>query len=233
MTDERPLTTAEVQTALGISQRLVYRWIAQGCPSTRVISERGGPRRRRFLMSELLPWLEARGFTPRTGATVPRPVSRPASADAPPPPAADGPDVATLRRLVGTEGFVTRLQEAERFAWAHWRNAAGKKGSDPTGVTTSTLQRRWLELGEALRHAERDSPRIAESAGSVVPIAEVRPQFARLATEVKQALEAVPRAIAPRLVGLPAAQVEVILTEELDGVLRLLEHGPTEREAEQ
>ena len=54
MTTERYVDTQELAELMGVSERTVKRWVAEGAPS-----ETWGMRARRFLLSEVVAWRRA------------------------------------------------------------------------------------------------------------------------------------------------------------------------------
>jgi|GEM_PF-3527242 len=74
------------------------------------------------------------------------------------------------RGSVGMAGMLKRMREAERDAAEKYQLAQGAEPPDPSLI--EMRRRAWDRMAETLRKLEKDSPRILEASGDVLPRAE-------------------------------------------------------------
>lgn len=217
-------------SALQVSDRQVRRWIAQACPCRKRARKGGGRPIITFDVLEVKRWLVDRGIAPT-------PAPRPKSADAQIPEAApasaeqgqpykepqgqSGEDV----RKPGYTGMIERLRLAERATFASWTKAINER--DITGIIG--LRRAWIETSEQLRKVEKDAGAVRRNDGDWILRADVVAAFSRIGSEIKLALLAIPRSIAPRVVGASAPEIEAVIATEIHGCLALLAQAKIER----
>ena len=208
--------TEALAAALGTTPRQVYRWVKKGCPFT-VEKKRPGARGRRahlFDALEVKAWLISQGIAPKIEPDAePEPDAGPDADMAPAasPVAANG--------SLGYEAMIDRLRTAEARAFLDWARAVNAKEK---AVICAVKAKSWVDLAEQLRKVEKDQADIRSKREAYVLRDEAETAFARMASEIKEALLALPRSTAPRVEMRSAAEVEIVLDDEIRGVLSLL-----------
>jgi len=199
---KRAFCTRKLATELRVTERQVYTWIRRGCPHGKASGRTKGRRGHRFDLLEVKAWLVSQGIAPR----------EPAAAATAPPPSAD-------EERLGYEPMVDRVQRAESATFAAWANALNAKRP---AAEIAALARLWLEQVDALRKVEKDQSAVRRHDKDWLSRAEAETAFRRLAQEVKTALLALPRSLAPRCADRKAPEIEALLADEIHGVLQLL-----------
>ena len=216
------LETAALCKALGVTRRTVTAWLGKGCPSERRADERGrgGRPRHWFDLLEVKKWLVARGIAPRRladdgalagpdseGDSAPGVGSEPAS------PGGEAP-----AKALGYDAMLERLKIAERHLFGKWVAAVNR--GQPSDI--AALSRIWIEHVEQLRKVEKDQDAVRRQREGWMSRSEHEAFCLRLATEIRVALLALPKSLAPQLAGLCPAEIEAALDGAVREVLNLV-----------
>lgn len=92
--------------------------------------------------------------------------------------------------------------------------------SSKTAVTNSVFKQRLLIL-----KIEAEEHKLAETKGRLVSVADVRRELAKVITNAKSVLLALPSSLAPQVVGLSVADAEKLLREKIHEGLNQLSEG--------
>jgi hypothetical protein len=115
--------------------------------------------------------------------------------------------------------MVDRLRVQEQALY-HLMNDARK------AALKAKYRRQWMPTVELRRKAEKDRAAILTDSTKFVPIETAVKSLKTMATEIKMAFLALPRAMAPRLHGQQVAVIESMLTKEVDKCLTRLSKNP-------
>lgn len=107
------LSKTELARALGVNERSVTRWVAEGCPTVKVGHET------RFVEADVRRWTAEKGRTLKPGAQRSASTSSASPTNAPGPARDDGPSVPAFRPLDGA-GSLSDPREKARFAKDMW-----------------------------------------------------------------------------------------------------------------
>ena len=213
MSNQKWLSTAEMARELSVTVRHLRRWIGRGCPCRRVKPRSGGGHPRlRFQPPLVRAWLIEHGITSR-------PPSSPAAAITKPQPTFPKSGGGIINQK-GIRGAVERCRIIERDLFE-----LREKTKEHNPGLAASYARQHKEALDNLRKLEKDVAGIRQSQGDVIPVADARAILTRMATEAKSALINLPRSVAPRLPGLKPAEIENVLRDEIDAILRRLSEG--------
>ena len=208
-----PVSLPALMERLGVGRRTVVRWLREGLPSTR---RAGRGRPHCFSLPRVEAWLIARGLDPSRPGRAPVAVPETTTAGA-----VDELPTAEeilLGGALGYDAMLARLHHAEREAFGRWTACAAC--GDPGGA--ASFARIWNTYVEALRKVAKDQAAVRAHKDAFVPKADAIAALERLATEIRMAFVAIPRSLAPRLVGLTPAEIERIIEGEVRACLELL-----------
>ncbi len=133
-----------------------------------------------------------------------------------PPPPSD-PDTDT-----GLRACIERLHRSEIVAAADFEAA---KTTDDPGLIAAK-KKDWLDLCEQLRKIEVSTPGVLSENQSTMPVDDVAAEFVKMATQFRIGLEALPRSLPPRLVGLDEAGIQEVMQS---AIIEVLEQLATEK----
>jgi len=212
---------------LAVSRRTVHRWVKLGCPCGHEVSPKGGRPRLAFDVLEVKQWLISQGISPvaspasghggpEVGSGKPKNTS-PLTEEGPGGRRVEQAPTATISG-VGFDAMLERLRLAERTMFGAWAEAVKRRDF----VQAAGCAKQWLDQAEQLRRVEKDQSSVRRDADAWLSHAEVLEAFTRWTAEIKTLLLALPRALAPRLAGLTATQIEAVLNNEVYRVLTLL-----------
>ena len=215
----RTLTVAELSIELGVSEKQVWRWTQKGLPKTKEPRERGLPRHL-FNAEEVQAWLIGQGLAPK--------LVDPLSADeedgeeehhgAPLSPDSPVESLGSLESL-DYEGMLARLRLAERSGFARWAQAVKQKAG---AVMIAALAKQWLDLTDHRRRVEKDVAGIRKQQEEWLLRGDVEEEFWRVGADIKTLFLALPRAMAPRVIGVPVGEAEALLEEQVHAILQSL-----------
>lgn len=202
-----------LMSRLGVGRRTIVRWLREGLPSTR---RAGRGRPHYFNSSRVEAWLIERGLDPTHPGRAP--VSEPTTAGAADDAASLPPAEEILASALGYDAMLARLHHAEREAFTRWSACAAS--GEVAGATS--YGRIWEKYVEALRKVAKDQAAVRVHKDDFVARADAVAALERLATEIRMALLALPRSLAPRLAGLHPAEIERIIESDIRACLTLL-----------
>jgi len=113
---------------------------------------------------------------------------------------------------------IDRLREAERTAAEDYFES--KKLKD--AVITAALHAEWMKTSEQLRKAEVSTPGVLSETAQTIPLEDVEAEWAKICTTFRVDMEAIPRSIPPRLVGLDEAGIQEELQKAISQALQRL-----------
>lgn len=122
----------------------------------------------------------------------------------------------------GLRAVIERLKQAEISAQLDY--AAAKTTDDPGLIAHK--KKDWLDLCEQLRKIEVSTPGVLSENQATMPVEDVATEFARMATQFRIGLEALPRSLPPRLVGLDEAGIQEVMQA---ATIEVLEQLATEK----
>ena len=118
----------------------------------------------------------------------------------------------------GLRACIERLHLAEIAAAADFE--AARTTGDPALVARK--KKDWLDLCESLRKIEVSTPGVLSENRATMPVEDAAAEFAKVATQFRIGLEALPRSLPPRLVGLDEAGIQEVLRASTIEVLEQL-----------
>ena len=113
---------------------------------------------------------------------------------------------------------IARLREAERTAAEDYFEST--KMSD--AVITAALHSEWMKTSEQLRKAEVSTPGVLSETSMTIPLEDAEAEWAKVCTKFRVDMEAIPRSIPPRLVGLDEAGIQEELQKAIGQALENL-----------
>lgn len=119
---------------------------------------------------------------------------------------------------LGLSGAVLRIAESEAAAYQEYQTALA--GTDAKAV--AILERRWLDLAEALRKNEVSNPEVAEANKNTIPVKEVEAALNDLFLKLRQDLETLPKRIALELLGRDEIGIREVLQRESAEIITAL-----------
>jgi len=209
------LSSAALAKSMGVNRRQPDKWRKLGCPAIHRTVK--GRKRFFFDQGKVKEWMSASGYNVRTSGT--KPIESP-----PPPPPAQESDKNDINKA-GPVGQLARARLAERLAY---RNLHVAMQSDPPRPM-SEIQARirvFSDTSKNARMVEKDTPKILESRGESIPLETVLAECARIDAGIKTVLVAMPKKLALQLSTMTnPAEVETLLTREVDDALRFIASG--------
>ena len=109
---------------------------------------------------------------------------------------------------------------AEIVAWKMMREK-------PSSADAAGWIAKWHEARACITgyKAELEEMKVKEFKGALISRGEVERGLVQVSIAIKQALLALPRAIAPRLIGLEAREIETVLRERVEEIINLFAKG--------
>lgn len=122
----------------------------------------------------------------------------------------------------GLRAVIERLKAAEIAAQVDYAEA--RKTGDPGAIAYA--KKDWLDLCEQLRKIEVSTPGVLSENQATMRVEDVVTEFVRMGTQFRIGLEALPRSLPPRLVGLDEAGIQEVMQA---AVIEVLEQLATEK----
>lgn len=219
------LTIAGLCKELAITRQTLNAWVKRGCPVTRRKAPRGGGRKRLwFDIRKVRGWM-------KDNAVEYKPPGQKAAEGATekPPPGPPAPQTEADRENLhksGIIGALSRLRSMERVTYAAFARAILDK---ETAAMLRAKEGLYIKAAAALAVLEEKVPIILEGRGDSIPLETVVAENVRIDQAIKADFLALPRKLAPILAqcGDKPAEIEEILTREIDDAMRHLASGRT------
>jgi hypothetical protein len=122
---------------------------------------------------------------------------------------------------VGMGETVVRFRKAEREAGEAYEAAVNAKDKDGNPVEidqgrVAMLQRRWKDLGEALRKAVKDEAEMAEQRGELLEKGAVSRLLQEIHSSIAESIRGLARRVRPKLATLPPSEQDAVWEAEVE-----------------
>lgn len=121
----------------------------------------------------------------------------------------------------GLVAAIQRLRQAEIQAAQDFELA--RSTDDPDLIARK--KKDWTDLIEQLRKVEVSNPDVQRANAETVPVADVERGTARMISTFRVALEALPRSLPPKLIGLDEIGIQEVIAQALNEALSQLHTG--------